>query len=194
MADSTPKSTPETPDAPTPVASTEPVAQATAPAADPTPVPLPADYEMPDDYADEDPLAMAKSWVEAHPGLAILGAAGVGLLVGRLVSGVFSEPEPTLADRVERRARTLSKTASSRGLALRADASRAAAGANDTLQESLHRAAEALKVAAAHAGEAAEDGYEKTKDLAETIADAAKVAVTGVLAAKVDDWVKKVRD
>lgn len=198
MADAPQKTTddaPETtPPGTTPDASVEPAAQATAPAADSTPAPLPADYEMPDDYASDDPVAQVKAWVEEHPGLAILGAAGIGLLAGRIVSGLFSEPEPTLSDRVEHRARLLQKEAAKRGKTLRADASRYADGAGDSLQESLHRAAEALKEAASHAGDAAEEGYEKTKDLAETIADAAKVAVTGVVATKIDDWIKKVRD
>ena len=189
-----------------PDASTEPAAQATAPAAETIPPPLPADYEMPDDYADEDPVAQAKAWVEAHPGLALLGAAGIGLLAGRIVTALLPESEPpSLADRVEKRAKGLRKEAKKRG-ELFADEARKrgktyskevsayADDAGDTLQESLHRAAEALREAASHAGDAAEEGYEKTKDLAETIADAAKVAVTGVVATKIDDWVKKARN
>ena len=188
-----------------PDASIEPAAQAVAGTSE-TPEtvapPLPADYEMPDDYAAQDPIETAKQWVESNPGLAILGAAGIGLLAGRLVMGLFPDPEPpSIGDRVEKRARQLQKEAKKRGKSLRKDAysykKQAAAfadDAGDTLQDSLHRAAEALREAAGSAGDYAEEGYEKTKDLADTIADAAKVAVTGVLATKIDDWVKKVRD
>jgi gas vesicle protein len=160
---------------------------------------------MPDDYADEDPIAVAKAWVEEHPGLAVLGAAGIGLLAGRLVMALIPDPDPpSLADRVETRARQIakeakkrgevySKEAKKRGKVYSKDAAAFADDAGDTLQASLHKASEALKEAADRAGDAAEAGYEKSKDLAETIADAAKVAVTGVLAAKLDDWVGKVR-
>ena len=195
-SDDTTEPTPGIPDPnPTvPDASVEPAAQATAPAADTIPPPVPADYEMPDDYASDDPIATAKAWVNEHPGLAILAAAGVGLVAGRVVMALFPDSEPpSLADRVEKRARQLSKEAKKRGKVYSKEASAFASDAGDTLQVSLHKAAEALKEAASHAGDAAEEGYEKTKDLAETIADAAKVAVTGVLAAKLDDWVGKVR-
>ncbi len=194
------------PDAPVPNAAAEPVAQATAPAADTIPPPLPADYEMPDDYASDDPLTTVKQWVEDHPGLAVLAAAGIGIVAGRIVSALFPDPEPpSLTDRVEKRARVLKKEATKRGKAYKKEAAKHgkvykkealafADGAGDSLQDSLHRASEALREAAERAGDAAEEGYEKTKDFAETIADAAKVAVAGVLATKVDDWVNKVRD
>ena len=194
-----------TPDAPVPNAAAEPVAQATAPAADTIPPPVPADYSMPDDYAAEDWLDTAKQWVEDPPGLAVLAAAGTGLLVGRVVSGLFPDPEPpTLAERVEKRARVLQKEAEKHGKSLGKGAKKygkvykkqalaIADDAGDSLQASLHKASEALREAASKAGDAAEEGYEKSKDLAETIADAAKVAVTGVLASKIDDWVGKVR-
>jgi len=189
-----------------PDASTEPVTQAASLTAETVAPPLPADYEMPDDYANEDPIAQAKAWVEAHPGLAILGAAGVGLVAGRLVMSLFPDPEPpSISDRVEKRARQLQKEAKKRGKVYTKDAAALASTANDSLQESLHRAADALKDAASHVGDYAKDaagtaadyageGYEKTKDLAETVADAAREALTGVLAVKIDDWVKKVRD
>ena len=187
-----------------PDASIEPAAQAAAATANPlddidtneTPQsvapPLPADYEMPDDYANEDPVAKVKAWAEAHPGLAVAAAAGVGLVVGRIVTGLFPDPEPpSLADRVEKRAKVLSKEAKKRGEDLRKQSAPLMEDAGESLQEALHRASEALQQAAGKAGDAAEDGYEKTKDFAETIADAAKVAVTGVLATKIDDWVKR---
>ncbi|MEM0961340.1 MAG: hypothetical protein AAGK21_02210 [Bacteroidota bacterium] len=182
---------------PSPDASVEPVAQEVAAAAKPisVPPPLPSDYEMPDDYASQDTIGQLKDWVVANPGLAVVGAAGVGLLVGRLVTALFPDPDPpSLADRVEERARQLQKEAKRHGTKARGEIASFASDAGDTLQEKLHHAADALKDAADTAGDAAEDGYEKTKDLAETIADAAKVAVTGVLASKIDDWVGKVRD
>ncbi len=127
--------------------------------------------------------------------MAVLAAAGVGLLAGRLLTSLFPSPEPpSLADRVEKRARQLSKTAKKQGKALRSDARVYVGESGDALQDSLHRAAEALREAASNAGDAAGDGYERTKDFAETMADAAKVAITGVMATKIDDWVKKVRD
>ena len=154
--------------------------------------PLPADYEMPDDYANEDAVAKVKAWAEAHPGLAIAAAAGIGLVVGRIVTGLVPSPEPpSLADRVEKRAKVLSKEAKKRGKDLQKQTASFTDDAGESLQEALHRASEALQEAAGKAGHAAEDGYEKTKDFAETIADAAKVAVTGVLATKIDDWVKR---
>ena len=177
-----------------PDASTEPVTQVASATANSVAPPLPADYEMPDDYAAQDPMATAKAWVEAHPGLAILGAAGIGLVAGRLVMALIPDPDPpSLADRVETRAKQLKKVAKKQGKVASKEASAFAHSAGDTLQDSLHRASEALREAASNAGGAAEEGYEKTKDLAETIADAAKVAVTGVMAAKLDDWVSKVR-
>ena len=188
--------TPAEPEAPD--ASIEPAAQAAAPAAKAVaiPPPLPADYEMPDDYASEqDPVAKVKSWVEAHPGLSVIGAAGIGLLAGRLVMSLIPDPEPpSLTNRVEKRAKQLQKVAKKKGKKAQADVSTFAHGAGDTLQDKLHQAAEALREAAENAGDVAGEGYEKTKDLAETIADAAKVAVSGVLASKIDDWVGKVRN
>lgn len=195
-ADAKAAKTPGVPDPnPTvPDASVEPAAQATAETAASV-APPPADDEMPDDYATDDPIAQVKAWVDANPGLAVVAAAGVGLVAGRLLTALFPSPEPpSLSDRVEKRARQLSKQAKKRGSALGADARDWASGSGDALQDSLHRAAEALKEAAANAGDAAEVGYERSKDFAETVADAAKVAITGVMATKIDDWVKKARD
>lgn len=177
----------------------------------------PSSYEMPDDYAAQDWVAKAKAWAEENPALALLAAAGVGLLAGRVVTALIPEPEPpSLLDRVEKRAEVLrketdkrskklrkeavkrgkvyKKEAAKRGKVYKKEASAFADDAGDTLQDSLHRASEALREAAASAGETAEVGYERTKDIAETIADAAKVAVTGVLASKLDEWTKKARD
>lgn len=196
MADDTPTPSDAAADAaPTlPDASTEPAVHVSATASRTVRPPLPADYEMPDDYATDDPVASVKAWVEDHPGLAILAAAGVGLVAGRLVTALFPDPEPpSLADRVEARARLLTETARSQGRDASHEVAAFASQAGESLQDSLHKASDALRDAAANAGEAAGEGYEKTKDLAETIADAAKVAVTSVLAAKLDEWVSKVR-
>ena len=200
---------------PIPNAKAEPVTQEAATSGSSARPPLPADYEMPDDYAGQDWLTQTKGWVEEHPGLAILAASGIGLLAGRIVSGLFPDPEPSLADRVEDRARVYKKEASKRSKAYKKEASKRAKGyrkaskkeiaafrkdpggyaedIGDSLEESLHRAAEAIRGAAGQAGDVAEEGYEKTMDFAETVSDAVKVALTGVVAAKIDDWVDKVR-
>ncbi|WP_412062677.1 hypothetical protein [Rubrivirga sp. IMCC45206] len=202
MADDSKKPAPDTDLAPgvpdpnptVPDASTEPAAQAVAETAA-TVAPPPSLDEMPDDYATDDPVATAKAWIDANPGMAVLAAAGVGLLAGRLLTSLFPSPQPpSLSDRVEKRARQLSKSAKKQSKALRSDARGYVGDSGDALQDSLHRAAEALREAASTAGDVAGDGYERTKDFAETMADAAKVAITGVMATKIDDWVKKVRD
>ena len=171
------------------------------------PPPIPADYEMPDDYAsDQDLLTKIKAWAEAHPGLAVVAAAGAGLLIGRVVTGLFPDSEPpSLAERVEKRAKVyrkkakkesklLEKQAKKQGKVLkkqgkefRAEALAFADEAGDSLQEALHRASEALREAAYTAGEAAEDGYERTKDFTEHMADTIKDA----LSSKIDDWAKR---
>ena len=156
---------------------------APSPTARPLPPPLPADYAMPDDYAAESPVDKVKRWAEANPGLAIVAAAGVGLVVGRVVTALVPEPEPpSLQRRVETRAKALRKTASVQ-----------AASASDAAADRLHEAAEAIREAAATAADKTEEGYERTKDFAEHIADAVKVAVTGVAAKKLDDWMDKVK-
>ena len=201
---STNKPTPGIPDPnPTlPDASIEPAAQvASATATDgpkthetPETVapPIPADYEMPDDYATEGTLEKARVWAEAHPGLAVLAAAGAGLVIGRIVTGLFPDPEPpSLADRVEKKAKVLQKQAKKQGKDLRKQASVVSHDAGESLQDLIDRASHALRDAAGTAGDAAEDGYEKTKDFAEHLSDAVKVAITGVLASKIDDWVKR---
>ena len=52
---------------------------------------------------------------------------------------------------------------------------------------------EALGDAAETIAEKAETGYEKSKDLAEVVADAAKAAVAGVVAQKADSWLGRMR-
>ena len=233
MADDPTKNTPDTAaegdgvpavtgDAATPIpnAKAEPVTQEAATSATDVRPPLPADYEMPDDYADQDWLTTTKAWVEENPGLAILAASGIGLLAGRIVTALFPDPEPTLADRVEERAAVYKKEAAKRGKAYRKEAKKRgktyrkatkkelkafrkdpagyteglAGDLGDTLEDRLQSAAKTLRHAADGATDAAGDGLERTKDFAEHVADAVKVALTGVVATKVDDWVHKVRD
>ena len=216
------------PGAPVPNAAAEPVTQAaaaTGPAAGRAPSPSatggadapafsspsPASYEMPDDYATDDWVATTKDWVEEHPALALVAAAGVGILAGRIVGALFPDPEPSLADRVEKRAKSMRKDlkkeakqrrkdikkyrkqAKKRGEVYKKDASAFAHDAGESFEDLLGRASTSIRDAAHSAGEVAEEGVEKTKDLAETIADAAKVAVAGVVAAKIEDWVEKAR-
>src|SRR5690606_33215245 len=72
---------------------------------DPSAPPALDDYEMPDDY-ETDALGQARRWVEDNPVLAIAAAAGVGLVVGRLVMALIPEPEPpSFSKRVEQRAK-----------------------------------------------------------------------------------------
>lgn len=212
---------------PVPNSGAEPVAQEAATAASSVRPPLPADYEMPDDYADQDWVAKTKSWVEEHPVLAIGAASVVGIVAGRIVTGLFPDPEPSLADRVEDRAKVYKKEAAKRSKAYKKEAAKKgkayrksakkeygdlkksskheiasfrknpggyAEDLGESLEDALHRAAAAIRHGAHDAGEAAEEGYERTKDFVDTVSDAVKVALTGVVAAKIDDWVKKVRD
>ncbi len=207
----TPASEPTLPDA-----SIEPAAQvASSMASDPSssasftsaPPPIPSDYEMPDDYAsDQGAVAKVKAWAEAHPGLAVLAATGAGLVIGRIVTGLFPDSEPpSLAERVEKKAKVYKKRAKKdrkilekkakkqgkvlkkEGKLLSAEALAFADEAGESLQDVLHRASEALRDATHTASDAAEDGYEKTKDFTEHMADAIKDAVSS----KIDDWAKR---
>ena len=198
-ADATPETTKTAgkPTDPVPTAAAEPAKQAVASAtASPTSVrpPAPADYKMPDDYATETPFDKVKAWAESNPGLAVLAAAGIGVVAGRILTGLVPDPDPpTLAERVEARAKTLQKEAKKKGKVVRKEATVFAGDAGDTISEALDRAAEAIRDAAGTAGNYAEEGVEKTKDLAETVSDAVKVAISGIIATKIDDWVDRVR-
>jgi ElaB/YqjD/DUF883 family membrane-anchored ribosome-binding protein len=137
---------------------------------------------MPDDF-ESDWLGQTRQWVEDNPVLAIAAAAGVGLVVGRLVMALVPEPEPpSFAERVEQRAKQLRK-----GAAVVAD------DAGEALAESLKKAAHALTDAAEAVAGKAESGFEKTKDLAEVVSDAVKAAVAGVMVKKADDWMSRLR-
>lgn len=194
MADSKKnESTPEAPAEPTsaanptsaPDAGGEPakqVASTMGRPANPVLPPAPGDYEMPDEYA-VDWLGQTRRWVEANPALAVLAAAGIGLVAGRIVMGLFPDPEPdTFARRVERRAKQLSK-----------EASHYADDAGDVLSEQLKKAASALSDAADVVTDKAESGYEKSKDLADVVGDAVKAAITGVVAKKADTLIDRFR-
>ena len=209
-----PPPVPETASEPTavPTGSAEPAKQTVSGATEGRvlpPAPKTSQYEMPDDYANESPVDTIKQWVEAHPGLALLAAGGVGLVVGRLLMALTPDPEPpSLADRVEKRAKKLNKKA-------RKGASHAYDDAKDNATEAaaasaaavaaaavvLKEAAEKWAEKAGHSAEkfadkashVAEDGVEKAKDIADVLSDAAKVAVTGVVAKKADDWMKKIK-
>jgi flagellar hook-basal body complex protein FliE len=166
---------------------------------------------MPDDYATDDWVATTKGWVEENPALALLAATGIGLLAGRVVGALFSDPEPSLADRVETRAKSVrkdlkkeakrrrkdikkaQKRAKKRGEVYKKDAAAFAHDAGESFEDFLQKASASIRDAAHSAGDVAEEGVEKTKDLADTLADAAKVAVAGVVAAKIEDWVERAR-
>lgn len=183
---------------PVPTAAAEPAKQAVAASTPPSTSsvrpPAPADYKMPDDYATETSFDKVKAWAEANPGLAVLAAAGIGVVAGRILTSMVPDPDPpTLAERVEARAKTLQKEAKKKGKVYSKQASAWADDAGDSLSDALDRAAEAIREAAGTAGNYAEEGVEKTKDLAETVSDAVKVAISGIVAAKIDDWVDRVR-
>ncbi len=134
-------------------------------------------YEVLDDYAS-DTLTSIKNWVEENPTLAVAAAAGIGFIVGRLIPALFPDPEPpSLAERVEQRARVLRK-----------EASHYADDAGEVLSRKLKTAADALSDAAETAAHKAEAGYERSKDLADVVTDAAKAAVAGAVAKKADSW------
>lgn len=196
--DATPEATSKTAEKAIPTAAAEPVKQTVAASAASSTQsvrpPIPADYKMPDDYATESSFDKVKAWAEANPGLAILAAAGIGVVAGRILTGMVPDPEPpTLAERVEERAKKIQKQAKKKGAAARKEASVLAGEAGDTISDALDRAADAIREAAGTAGDYAEEGVEKTKDLAETVSDAVKVAVSGIVATKIDEWVDRVR-
>jgi ElaB/YqjD/DUF883 family membrane-anchored ribosome-binding protein len=197
-ADATPKATTKTAgkpaEAPNPAAAAEPAAQSVAASTTSVRPPAPADYKMPDDYASETAFDKVKAWAEANPGLAVLAAAGIGVIAGRILTGLVPDPTPpTLAERVESRAKSLQKEAKKKGKVVRKEATAFAGEAGDTISEALDRAAAAIREAADSAGDYAGEGVEKTKDLAETVSDAVKVAISGIVATKIDDWVDRVR-
>ena len=210
-----PPPVPETPAEPTavPTGSAEPAKQSVSGATQGRvlpPAPTTSEYEMPDDYANENPIDAVKQWAEAHPGLALLAAGGVGLVVGRLLMALSPDPEPpSLAERVEKRAKKLNKKARKGASHAYDDAKDNAAEAAAASAAAVAAAAVVLKEAAEKwaekaghsaekfadkAGHVAEEGADKAKDLADAISDIAKVAVTGVVAKKADSWMKKIKN
>jgi ElaB/YqjD/DUF883 family membrane-anchored ribosome-binding protein len=160
-------------------------------------LPPPSSYEMPDEYADTW-LTSARRWVEEHPALAVAAAAGVGLVIGRIVVGMSSsEPEPTLVGKVEQRARAMRKELRKETKDLLKDARSAlkdvrVADSAEAMQAKLRQAASALAAATEHAGgragDAVEEGVERGRDLADSLSDAVRSAVSGVVTKAVDEW------
>lgn len=145
--------------------------------------PIPASYEMPDDYATESLMDKTKEWVEQNPALALLAAAGIGLVVGRLATALIPKPKPeTLVQKVEARADELSKEARKQAKRMSAEAKSRAKKAGAVLSERFE-----------DVSEAAEEGIGKSRELADHIADAVKVAVAGVAAKKVEEWVARAK-
>ena len=115
------------------------------------------------DPADSDDwVTRTKLWVEANPVLALAGAVGLGLLVGRVVTAAIPDPEPkTLQGKIEKRARELSE----RGQYYADDA-------GDAIARQLHVASDALKEASNAVSKNAKKGYGEAKDFSESIAEA----------------------
>lgn len=156
--------------------------------------PAPGEYEMPDDYAADNPIDKVKAWAQAHPGLALLAAGGAGLVIGRILIGLTSDPEPsTLTERVEARAKELAHNARGYGEDARESASEAAAASAAAIAAAAAALKDAAEAAGEKAGQVAEESAEKARDIADVISDAAKVAVTGVVAKKADDWIQRIR-
>lgn len=129
------------------------------------------------DPEDGDWLARSRRWIEENPGLAVIGAAAAGLLIGRAVAALIPEPEPeTFSDKVERRARELA----SQGRYVAADAGEVVAG-------QLSIAAEALSEASRAVGHGAKKGYDEAKDFGEFLAE----TIGQTVAQKASKWLDK---
>jgi hypothetical protein len=125
----------------------------------------------------DDWVTRTKLWVEENPALAIVGAVGLGLLVGRIVTAAIPDPEPkTLTGKIERRAKELSK----QGRYYADDA-------GDVIGKQLAVAAEALGVAAAAVSKNAKEGYDEAKDFSEHIAE----VIGDAFSKKASDWLDK---
>ncbi len=131
------------------------------------------------DPADSDDwVTRTKLWVEENPALAIVGAIGIGLLVGRIVMAAIPEPEPkTLTAKIEKRAKTLSK----QGRYYADDA-------GDAISKQLAVAAEALAEASHAVSKNAKHGFEEAKDFSESIAE----AIGQAFSKKAGDWLDKI--
>ncbi|MEL7170720.1 MAG: hypothetical protein AAGN64_15350, partial [Bacteroidota bacterium] len=105
-----------TPAATTPAAATP---KPTPPPSPSIPPPSPSftvpTYSLPEP-ASQDWLTRTRTWIEEHPALAVTAAVGVGLTLGRVLSGAFkAPPPPSLTERVEARARELGDEIAKRG-------------------------------------------------------------------------------
>ncbi|MEM6782584.1 MAG: hypothetical protein AAF624_02490 [Bacteroidota bacterium] len=198
-----------TPEETTPTPPDATTSEATATVPPPKPVPPPSipspsftvpTYSLPEPDS-QDWLTRTRTWIEEHPALAVTAAVGVGLTLGRVLSGAFkAPPPPSLTERVEARARELGdeiakrgSTAAEKGRTVAAMSSAAASDAGDVLRDRLQEAGEKFGDVAEVAAERAEEGYEKAKDFADVVADAVKAAVLGVVAKKADDWFDKLK-
>ena len=130
------------------------------------------------DPADSDDwVARTKLWVEENPVLAVLGAVGLGLIVGRLVVMAMPEPEPkTLTGKIEKRAHELAK----QGRYVADDA-------GDAIARQLAIAAEALGEASGAVAKNAKKGYSEARDFSETIAE----AIGEAFSKKAGNWLEK---
>jgi len=131
------------------------------------------------DPADSDDwVTRTKLWVEENPALAVVGAIGLGLLVGRIVTSAIPTPEPkTLTGKIEQRAKDLSK----QGRYYADDA-------GDAISQQLSVAADALGEAAKAVSKNAKEGYGEAKDFSESIAE----AIGDAFSKKASDWLDKI--
>jgi ElaB/YqjD/DUF883 family membrane-anchored ribosome-binding protein len=126
----------------------------------------------------DDWVTRTKLWVEENPALAIVGAVGLGLLVGRIVTAAIPDPEPkTLTGKIEKRAKELSK-----------QGRHYADDAGDEIGKQLAVAAEALGVAAAAVSKNAKHGYDEAKDFSEHIAE----AIGDAFSKKASQWLDRI--
>lgn len=130
------------------------------------------------DPADSDDwVTRTKLWVEENPVLAVVGAVGLGLIVGRLVVMAMPEPEPkTLTGKIEKRAHELAK----QGRYVADDA-------GDAIARQLAIAAEALGEASGAVAKNAKKGYAEAKDFSETIAE----AIGEAFSKKASSWLER---
>jgi len=130
------------------------------------------------DPADSDDwVTRTKLWVEENPVLAVVGAVGLGLIVGRLVVMAMPEPEPkTLTGKIEKRAHELAK----QGRYVADDA-------GDAIARQLAIAAEALGEASGAVAKNAKKGYSEAKDFSETIAE----AIGEAFSKKASSWLER---
>lgn len=125
----------------------------------------------------DDWVTRTKLWVEENPALAVVGAVGLGLLVGRIVMAAIPEPEPkTLTAKIEKRAHELAK----QGRYYADDA-------GDVIARQLAVAADALAEASGAVSKNAKKGYAEAKDFSETVAE----AIGQAFSKKAGDWIDK---